>query len=89
MFSSTINTIGNKIIITPNPTTDFLSISFKDDAFKSLKILSTIGKIVNSRILHLEENKAKVDVSALMPGVYYILIENETDQLYISRFVKI
>lgn len=80
-FNPSTNVIENcsfdYSFIYPNPVTDYLSINSNQN-IKKIEIFSTLGlKVLEA------EWKEKIDVSGLLPGVYYMRFGNR-----VSKFIK-
>ena len=82
------------ISITPNPAMDFIEIELGNNhtlkgVDESVKIYNFLGKMVLSDIdtppdpLFFEWGKYRIDISGLVPGVYFVRIGN-----HVQRFVK-
>ncbi len=75
----------NRIKLYPNPVSKTLTIHFENEwHFKNLNIIDTQGKVVISQS-HLPGKT--VDVSKLVPGIYYLVIKTK-DQIIASKFMK-
>ena len=81
----------NDIIITPNPTNDFIEIiSYNSLAAENISVFNALGEpaIKNtSGIINQNDgaNKAyRIDVSMLPAGIYFIRINND-----IRKFIKL
>lgn len=71
--TASVNELSDsKFTVYPNPTTDFLNVS--GDNVESVKVFDMNGRMV------LSETSNKVDVSALQPGVYTVLVNGEERQ---------
>jgi hypothetical protein len=81
------------ITISPNPTKEYINISFSDKASYNVDIVigNLEGKVFyqNATLVDKVSQKIKVDVSQLPMGVYFIKFESEglmsTKQLIITR----
>lgn len=71
-----------RIIIYPNPASDFISVS--DDIEGKFTILNQLGQVLSSGWLM----QSKIDISQLNEGLHYLKIEKE-DKIFISNFVKV
>lgn len=68
----------------PNPTDDFLNIRFEKKYKPNLiSVYATDGR----KIRDFSANDTPVDVSSLLPGIYFILI-NQNSTNYFVKFVK-
>lgn len=76
---------GEKIIIYPNPTSDYLSISnLGNHMVSSIEIIDTTGKIVKK----CTDNFSKIDVSNLSQGLYVLRIETQKGEKFAENFIK-
>ena len=65
----------------PNPVDSLLNIEISDEV-SLLKIVSYDGRLIYSQ--NSVSNDLQIDVSHLLPGVYFIVADN-----YVRKFVKI
>ena len=77
--------IREDVIIYPNPSTTQLTIRSAGAPIEQLCIVNTFGQVVCSRQLTAGGMQVSVDISALMPGVYMIRV----NQSVIRKFVKL
>lgn len=64
---------SNRVVLYPNPTSDFLTIEISEDFVNSTIMISNpIGQIV--LMIPVIENKIKVNITALAKGVYFVSI---------------
>lgn len=81
----TIEIIVNKNMVTPNPTSNLLTIKNDFDYGSHYTIVNLNGQLVKSGILSDE----LMDISTLQPGIYCLEIYSQDNQTKsISRFVK-
>ncbi len=84
----------DKLVIFPNPATDYIYINFADlevnhyPSYKSglgaVKIYNTLGQCVSHLTPTLSEGEGtRIDVSQLPPGVYFVRVGNR-----VEKFVK-
>jgi hypothetical protein len=75
------NTVQYDIKLFPNPTTDLLNLQIKVSQIKDahFQLLDVQGKIIKEDKLQNELNQ--IDCSLLMPSVYWIRIEDASNQL--------
>lgn len=77
---STQNAILNNVSIYPNPTSDYINITLKDNTPINIKIYDTKGAIVfYEKDLNLIEGKCQINVSNLSVGSYYLRVYNTTN----------
>jgi len=86
--TSTINNVESPILLYPNPGTDFVNISFKDNSFANtyLNVYNSKAQLVYSSKL-LTKN-AQIPVMQWPKGVYSFRIEYEGKVEFV-RFIKI
>jgi len=82
MLSSTELDIQTDYNIFPNPTSDYLSITFLDDNYANsiISIYNLQGKAIQTFVVSnskLHENTLVIDVNNLVSGLYYIRIEKD------------
>ncbi len=66
-----------KIIIYPNPATNYFKISSKE-AKSTLNIYNSVGQLVLSKVYKKNED---INVSNLLPGIYFIKVNGSTLKL--------
>jgi len=81
-LSSEISTL-NQTEIYPNPVTDILKISSKND-FKNIVIYQMDGQ----KVFESESNVSSIDMSKFVAGVYFLKIFGENDVVVIKKIVK-
>jgi len=80
---------GSKIVelsISPNPASSQIIIE-SNEIIESVEICNTQGKRLKN--VDLDENKNKIDISELSPGIYIITITTKKSSSYSSKFLKI
>lgn len=78
-----------KVEVYPNPTTDFLILSFgEQDAVNcNAKLIDVGGKLLS--IIQLRENKTKIDVSYLAAGTYFLRVETDKkESIAVFKVIK-
>ncbi len=70
-----------QVVLYPNPAHQFLIIP-QDLTFESLQVLNTLGQVQPTQYVG-----NKVDISDLIPGIYFVIIGAEGNQ-HVSKFVK-
>ncbi|MEI6090398.1 MAG: T9SS type A sorting domain-containing protein [bacterium] len=70
------------ISISPNPSSDFITINFKPSVGSAIQIYNTLGEIVFS-VGTGRDLSAKINISALPKGMYFVRIGGET-----AKFIK-
>ena len=86
-----LNTLGTEVFSTnnyfqiyPNPSSDFLTIQFKNSEKEEIQIYNSIGELVKKAII---SNNHTIDVSELSSGIYFIHLIN-SNQLLTHKFIK-
>ena len=77
--------LSDEISIYPNPADDIVFINNTSDS-SFLELINSDGKVLFSR--KLEKDSSKLDVSDLIPGLYYIRIKNITTSKSYKIVVK-
>ena len=72
---------NGKLIISPNPGKDFISIS--GGSIKEVRISDASGRVL------LTSKDKKIDIRSLVSGVYYIAIETINGNHVIQKFIKL
>lgn len=73
--------------IKPNPTTDFITITFNKSISGEYRIANLTGNIV--RISQIENSRfVNADVSDLSQGLYFIYVNTNENQKITSKFIK-
>lgn len=76
---------GNEILIYPNPSSDYISITNPERIhISSINIIDPVGKIIKT----ISSNFSKVDVSNLSNGIYMLNIETKEGEKFIKNFIK-
>jgi hypothetical protein len=77
-----------KILVYPNPVSDELTIQFSKSFSKDflIKLYDSFGREKFSE--HLYENKKKIDVSNLPPGLYILQISDKEHVMAIRKIIK-
>ncbi|GAB4201555.1 MAG: hypothetical protein Fur0023_06220 [Bacteroidia bacterium] len=82
---TSVNAINNHNVymtLYPNPAKDFISVT-TGNAIKNITISDITGKL----ILSLSDSNV-ADISQLNAGVYFIRVETDNHQIFVSKFVK-
>jgi hypothetical protein len=79
----------NLFSVFPNPVEDIIYIqNSKNVSISKIKIFDINGKLVES-INSLDMDVLKLDLQTLNSGIYFITIENERNQFYTKKLIKI
>jgi hypothetical protein len=87
----TINSVGidviksEKVQIFPNPTNDFVTVSFGNLDVQSIQIMDAHGKLIQT--IEVVANDMNIDLSVYGFGVYFFKIQT-TNGITIERIVK-
>jgi hypothetical protein len=81
---NTLEDFGMKIF--PNPVKDRLNIDFEKNYFQksNLQIINTLGQTIY--LIDKLNQKQEIDLSFLSSGVYYIKVQNGSDQIVFKIF---
>lgn len=69
----------------PNPTTDFINISAKNN-IKSISIINANGMTVKH--INLNGSSLQISLTDLNKGVYFIKVEQSNSEFYIQKVIK-
>ena len=78
----------NSIIISPNPTSTYFTITCEEEGNKKLEIIDQLGRVVmEENIFDCGENQ--VDISGLSSGMYFVrLLDEDNDVLGVGKVFK-
>ncbi|MCL9806059.1 T9SS type A sorting domain-containing protein [Flavobacterium amniphilum] len=79
--------IGSSILIYPNPTNDYITITSEDKYMKNIEIISIDGKSFYSNN-NFKDKKQLIDLSKYQNGIYIIRIETEDNKTINRKIVK-
>ncbi len=78
-----------KVSIYPNPTINNVVLELDYKGKVGIQIFDITGKIVrDSQFLNNGENKINLNISDLMPGMYMVVISDESGQKIVKKIVK-
>jgi len=85
-----VNYIRANIHVYPNPATDFLSVDFSDYNVENGTIIITdiLGKTVTAPVSGSFTGTENVDVRALEPGMYYMMIQSQNTTVSLPFMVE-
>lgn len=89
--SQACNPVGVKEIhklgltVYPNPAKDFIIVDITFSEFLNFKVSDAMGRIIKSATI---SNQGRIDVSALIPGVYSIIATDSNGKSAVGRFIK-
>ncbi|MCK5775443.1 MAG: T9SS type A sorting domain-containing protein [Bacteroidales bacterium] len=72
----------NTLKISPNPTSDFLTIDVKEEA--ELQIINTVGQVVLATSIN---GKTEIDVRNIKKGLYFVQIKNEEGKVSSAKVI--
>ena len=76
-----IETPENPILVYPNPASNSLTISKTSEDSSEGYIYNVRGKVLMS--FNLQSQTSTVDISSLSPGLYFLLLDNQS-----TKFIK-
>ena len=76
----TVKLNRHNIVLSPNPIVDILNIKGIKSPF-NISIYDTVGRCVIKQSIHSSNNKASLDLSTLLEGMYLITIENNQERI--------
>lgn len=83
---------NDKFALYPNPVNDLVNINLNSEYKGNIKItiLDASGKAVKIMALKKEQSvyNGRVAVSSLKPGLYFISVEMQRGQSYVTKFLK-
>lgn len=71
----------NEIVVSPNPTSNYINISVSDNDFKSVELFTINGKKL------IEKHSSRLNVQDLESGFYLLKINTNKGNLYIKKIV--
>ncbi len=85
LLSSIESTEFETFSIYPNPVSDFINVNLSQD--DEVSIFSSDGKLCSQ--YNVATTSDRIEVSALEPGMYFIILRNENKPAKIAKFVKL
>ncbi|MGH1339420.1 MAG: T9SS type A sorting domain-containing protein [Aureispira sp.] len=70
---STLNEGDNTLTAYPNPTTDFVELSYTGEVIKSVQVYDVTGSLVSQQL-----NETTIDLSHLPKGMYMVKVQTAT-----------
>jgi len=85
-FLSTPDFRDNKIVLFPNPTQDYFTISSKDENEFSITIYNITGKQVlfQSKL----QNTSSINIQNLKSGIYFVSVSDESGNTSVKKLIK-
>ena len=81
-------TCENEIVIFPNPTSDFLNISFTKDACAEIELYDILGNIIYSEKVSFRKNIG-INVSSILPGYYFLKMIKSENYFTMKKIIKL
>ncbi|MDD4216785.1 MAG: C25 family cysteine peptidase [Bacteroidales bacterium] len=81
--------IKSDICVFPNPADNLISLklNYSETKAETLNILTIDGKIAKS--CNINSDKTEVDISDLLPGIYFININSDKESLKVIKLIKL
>lgn len=80
----TSETISSEITMYPNPASDKIYVKGLNSSLGTIEIINAEGR----KVLEAEVNSDKsVDISALVPGIYYVTLKSEGIKVYSQKLI--
>jgi len=78
-----------KLIVTPNPASHFINVSFgkKLDKFNKMKIYNSLGQLVYQNKMSANQNQVKLNVSDFGNGLYYLEVGDDANVRSQASFI--
>lgn len=88
-INETFNNSESQIILYPNPTTNYLNISIKENNFiHKIEIFDIAGKVTEVKSFKKSDEVIEIDISKLADGVYFLKIYDKDNITETSKFLK-
>ncbi|PHS68337.1 MAG: sporulation protein SpoOM [Flavobacterium sp.] len=81
------NQLTENITIYPNPTSNFITISTKENTISAIEIYNVLGKEI-LKVNTTNSNQLKIDLSDLSSGIYLIKIIDSSGKSTLKKVVK-
>jgi len=85
---SVIDKKENSLMLSPNPTSNELIITYSFQTNDQLQILNQSGVLVSSEILSSDTNKIIIDVSEFQTGIYFLHMRRKGHGKIAQKFIK-
>lgn len=72
----------------PNPTTDWLNLSWQKGSFNELQLRDLQGRLLGAQALDPLANQAQINVQSWAPGLYFYQLHSPGGQLLQGKFLK-
>lgn len=81
------NIVSDKFVVYPNPVHDVLKMSLPvSDGFSDIKVTDISGRLVATQ--RLQGSNSEMNVSKLLPGVYFVKVYTADGKVFSARIVK-
>lgn len=89
-FENSVSDINDfSFQISPNPAQDFVELTWKTPISGSIKIYDSLGRLVSTANINLEETQKTINVSFLPKGICFFIIVDENAKLVFRNKVEI
>ncbi len=78
---------SNSLSIIPNPALNTITLEGLEDEIYSIHLIDATGKKIKDEAPH-HSRKPMVDISQLLPGVYFVMVVSKNGDTYTGTFVK-
>jgi len=85
LFSAVDNTLIADVVLSPNPTTDYINISNIPVQIVELRVLDNLGRVVERRT---SQGQVRLDVANYQAGIYMVQFTTVDNKIMTKRFVK-
>lgn len=92
-FSETCNTLDvatfdqvSKMIVYPNPTSDIIYISLRNNVNHSIFLYDSTGKLI--LIKYSQQNQDNISIKDLAKGIYYVKIVDSENKIDVKSIIK-
>ena len=83
-----IEDINNSVVIYPNPTNDYVTISSNSQEIKSIQINNMVGGNLKTFKIGNNLKQQTLNISDLITGVYVVIIEVEGNNTITKKLIK-
>lgn len=82
----TIDSLNLEVSIYPNPSSSFVNVRGKE--LGQISVVDANGKIQNIRMMNTDEDHLILDISSLLPGLYFVILDVNSHPLKWKMLVK-
>ncbi|WP_291141165.1 CotH kinase family protein [Flavobacterium sp. UBA7680] len=76
----------SNIVVYPNPTSDMINISSKDNLLHTVFLYDSTGKLVLTR--YSRDNEDKISIKHLSSGIYFLKVVDEENKIDLKKIIK-